>query len=313
MSNPLYTIRNYQPTDFDKYLRLNIEAENLEPRGRHISAQALAEDLSKPNYSPEQDLFLAEIDKNLIGYMNINPELKIRRVILDCWVHPDHRRRGLATKLLGYATKRAKELGAKTGRVNIPEKDVIAKKVLPRFGFRLVRQFLELRLDIAKAHWQSIDQTSLEYRQFKRGGEDKLAQLQNRCFAGSWGYNPNTVEEIIYRTTLSNCSPEDIILACDGDKPIGYCWSIIEPEENTPSGKSKGRIYMLGVDPGYRGKGIGKLILLAGLSCLKNKEIRIAKLTVDSENKAACALYQSVGFEICSTTLWYERALGKPK
>jgi len=312
MSSPLYTIRNYQPTDFDKYLRLNIEAENLEPRGRHISAQTLAEDLRKPNYSPEQDLFLAEIDKNLIGLMNLNPELKIGRVILDCWVHPDHRRRGLATKLFECATKRAKELGAKTACVNIPEKDVIAKKVLPRFGFKLVRRFLELRLDIAQARWQSIDQTSLEYRHLKRGEEDELTRLQNRCFAGSWGYNPNTVEEIIYRTTLSNCSPEDIILACDGAKPIGYCWSTIKPEENTASGKSEGRIYMLGVDPGYRGKGIGKLILLAGLSCLKNREIRIAELTVDSENKAACALYQSAGFEICSITLWYEKALEKP-
>ena len=66
---------------------------------------------------------------------------------------------------------------------------------------------------------------------------------------------------------------------------------------------------MMGVDPNYRGKGLGKAVLLAGLTYLKGKEIKLAQLTVDSENKAACSLYKSVGFETRSTTVWYEKAL----
>jgi ribosomal protein S18 acetylase RimI-like enzyme len=42
---------------------------------------------------------------------------------------------------------------------------------------------------------------------------------------------------------------------------------------------------------------------------LKNKGIRIVDLTVDSENKAACALYRSAGFEVWTSSLWYEKAL----
>ena len=113
MSDSFYTFRNYQPVDFDKYVRLNIEVEKLEPSGRCVSPQVLGENLGRPNYSPEQDLLIVETAGELVGYVNVTPELNARRVMLDCLVHPEHRRRGLAKKLLGSATHRAKELRAK--------------------------------------------------------------------------------------------------------------------------------------------------------------------------------------------------------
>jgi len=307
MSNFPYTVRNYRPADFDNYIRLNIEAEKLEPTGRCISPQVLSENLGRPNYSPERDLFISQIAGNMVGYIDVAPELDIGRVILNCWVHPEHRRRGLAAKLLGYATHRAKELGAKAAHVNIPQDNTVAKSVLSKLGFRLVRRFLELRLDIPKVRWQDIDQTALRCRHLQRGEEDRLTQIQNRSFAGTWGYNPNTVEEIIYRTNLSNCSPEGIVLAYDGDKAIGYCWTRITRE--AAAGEEKGQIFMLGVDPDYRGKGVGKGVLWAGLSYLKSKGLRVAELTVGSENKVACALYQSVGFKTWMSSLWYEKVI----
>jgi ribosomal protein S18 acetylase RimI-like enzyme len=66
---------------------------------------------------------------------------------------------------------------------------------------------------------------------------------------------------------------------------------------------------MLGVDPDYRKQEIGKAILLNGLEDLKKKGVDIVELTVDSANLAACSLYESVGFEVCSRTAWYEKAV----
>ena len=308
MSNSPYTIRNYQPKDFDKYVLLNIEAEKLEPTGRCISPQVVAERLGRPNYAPEQDLFIVEIAGNVVGYMDIRPELTIGRVILNCWVHPEHRRRGLATRLLNYATNRAKELGARVAHVNITEDNVVAQRVLSRLDFSLVRRFLELRLDIADVHWPDINQAALECRYLQRGEEDKLTQIQNRAFAGHWGYNPNTVEAIIYRINRSNCSPEDVVLACDGDKVAGYCWTRVACEGGAISERN-GQIYMLGTDPDYRGRGVGKKVLLAGLARLKSKSLEVAELTVDSENKAACALYKSIGFKVQTSSFWYEKVI----
>lgn len=308
MSNSIYTIRNYRPTDFNKYVQLIIEAEKLEPTGRCPSPEVLSENLYRPNYSPEQDLFVVETAGSIVGYVDVAPELLIGRVILNCFIHPDHRRRGLATKVHSYATYRAKELGVKVAHVNIAQDNVAAKSVLSKLGFRFVRRFLQFRLNMAKVRWQDIDRAAWQYRHLQRGEEDKLTQIQNRSLAGTWGYNPNTVEEIIYYTSLANCCPEDVILACDGDKIVGYCWTRISYE--TATDERKGQIFMLGVSPDYRGRGVGKGVLLAGLSYLKSKGLQVAELTVDSRNQAACALYRSVGFKVRTSSLWYEKAIG---
>jgi mycothiol synthase len=309
MSNAHYTIRNYQPADFDKFVLLNIEAEKLEPTGRFILPQVIAEHLGRPNYFPEQDLFVGEMASNIVGYMDVKSELAIGRVILSCWVHPEYRRRGLATKFLDCALRRAKEIGTKVAHVNVVEDDVLAKNVLSRLGFEYIRHFLELRLGMAKVNWQDIDQTALGCRHLQPGEEDKLTQIQNRSFAGAWGYNPNTVEGITYKLNLSNRSPEDVVITCDGDKLIGYCWVEVTDREKTAVDGREGRIYMLGTDPDYRSKGVARRVLLAGLAYLKSKGVRVVELTVESENKAACALYRSIGFETQKSSLWYERFL----
>jgi len=310
MSNSPYTTRNYQPKDFDKYVLLNIEAEKLEPTGRCTSPRVIAEHLGRPNYSCEQDLFIVETDEDIVGCIDVAPELTTGRVILDCWIRPEHRRRGLATRLLGCAINRAKELGIRVTHVNIVEDNVVARRMLSRLGFKCVRRFLELRLDITDVHWPDTNQAALECCYLQRGEEDKLTQIQNRAFAGTWGYNPNTVEEISYRTNLSTCSPGDIVLIYEGDKVIGYCWTGVACEGGATS-ERKGQIFMLGVDPDYRGKGIGKRVLLAGLTRLKSKSLQVAELTVDSENKTACTLYKSIGFKVRTSSLWYEKVINQ--
>jgi mycothiol synthase len=307
MSNSLYNIRNYQPADFDKYVLLLAEAEKLDPTGRCVSPRVIEEQLEQPNYSPEQDLFILW-SEDIVGYIDVKPELTIGRVVLDCWVHPEHRRRGLATRLLSDATSRARLLGAKVAHVNITDDNVVATKVLCRLGFSFIRRFLELELDIADVGELDMAQAVLGSRYIQPGEEDKLTQLQNRAFAGSWGYNPNTVEEITFLVNSSTCSREDIVLVYEGDEAIGYCWTGLSCEEGIPSMR-KGRILMLGVAPDCKGKGTGKKLVLAGLARLRSKHLQVAELTVDSQNKVACALYKSIGFKVRANSFWYEKVI----
>jgi mycothiol synthase len=308
MSNSICTIRTYQPADFHKYVQLQAEAEKLEPTGRCVSRQFIAEQLRRPNYHPEQDLFIVGIGEDIVGYMDVKPELTIGRVVLDCWVLPEHRKPVLTAELFSSSMKRAKKLGAKVAHVNANEDNVAVRKILLELGFSPVRQFLELRLDIGHVDGLDVHPT-MPCRYLRPGEEDKLTRLQNCAFAGTWGYNPNTVEEITFRISTSTCSPEDIVLTYEGDKAIGCCWTGISCEEGIPSVR-KGRIHMLGVAPDHRGKGIGGELAMAGLTRLRNRGLQVAELTVDSENRTARALYQSLGFEVQAYTLWYERVIG---
>lgn len=300
-------IRNYQTADFHKYALLQAEIERLEPTGRCVSPQFIAERLRRPNYCPEQDLFIAEIDKDIVGSMNIESELAIGRVVLDCKVHPEYRGIGLAGELFNSSIDRAKELGARVAHVNINEGNMAVREMLLELGFSLVRRFLELRLDIDLVDGLDIHPT-IGCCYLQSGEEDKLTRLQNRAFADTWGYNPNTVETITFRINSSTFSRQDVVLTYERDRAIGCCWTGISCEEGVPSVR-KGRIHMLGVDPDYRGKGIGTQLMMAGLVRLRNRGLRVAELTVDSENKAARTLYESLGFEVQARTLWYEKVI----
>ena len=307
MNQATEKIRNYQTADFHKYALLQAEIERLEPTGRCVSPQFIAEQLRRPNYSPEQDLFIAEIDKDIVGSMNVESELAIGRVVLDCRVHPEYRGSGLAGELFNSSIDRAKELGARVAHVNINEGNMAVREMLLELGFCLVRRFLELKLDIGRVDGLGVSPT-IECCYLRPGEEDRLTRLQNRAFAGTWGYNPNTVDEITFRINSSTCSRQDIVLTYERDRAIGCCWTGISCEEGIPSVR-KGRIHMLGVDPDYRGKGIGRELAIAGLVRLRNRGLRIAELTVDSENRIAHALYQSLGFGVQANTLWYEKVV----
>ncbi len=307
ISTSSYVVRNYRSDDFESYVRLNLDVAHLAHTERLASAQLIIERLSRPNFYPEQHLFVVEIAGSIVGYLEVTPELKIGRVILECLVHPEHRRRGLATTLLARAMHRASELGTSVAHVNILQDNLSAASLLSRLGFEPMRRFLELSLNLSDIDFPDADRRSSSYHHLKRGEEDKLAHIQNLSFKGTWGYNPNTPEETAYLINLAD--PEDVILACEDKEPVGYCWTRIELAEDATGGADKGRIYMVGVDPGHRGRGVGKGVLLAGLRYLKSKNLEFVELTVDSENKAACALYHSLGFKVRTTSLWYEKSL----
>jgi mycothiol synthase len=191
--------------------------------------------------------------------------------------------------------------------VNVLEENTAAQEILSRFGFSIVRQFLEMSLSLSEAKLPDTLNSEFTLRYLQEGEEERLTNVQNRCFTETWGFNPNTPEEIAYALNLSGASAEDVALIYDGARPVGYCWTKINCKESVETGKEKGRIFMLGVDPDYRSRGIGRLALWAGLNHFKDKSIRVVELTVDSENLAAFSLYKSFGFQVTARSLYYEK------
>ncbi len=307
MAGGSYTIRNYCPEDFDRYLLLHVESEQLDSSGRFITAQGLSDNLGRPNFAPQEDLFVAESNGKLIGYLSATLEPAIQRALLDVLVHPLHRRKRIATELLPCGLQHIKRSGIKSAQISVPQTNAPAKGLLKQFGFTFIRYFFEMRLDMNSSRPPASRQGVTASRRLKPGEENLLTEIQNRCFADTWGFNPNTTEEIAYRLNMHGRSTEDVILTYLKDKPAGYCWTIIDAEANENREKNKGLIHMLGVDPAFRKQEIGKAILFNGLEDLKAKGVDIVELTVDSKNPAACSLYESMGFEVYAKTEWYER------
>ncbi len=302
-------IRNYQADDFDNIVQLRIEADTHDQSGHYTSRQRLAEDLGHPRFHPENNMFVAERGGSLTGCVSVFPEPEIGRALLDGLVHPLHRQRGIATRLYDHARRHVHKTGCEVAQVCIAETNRTAKNFLQRLGFQFIRLFFVMEMNLTANPLQDITPSDYAIRHLQPGEEQVLTDIQNRSFADAWGFNPNTREEIAYRINLSTCTAEDIIMAYQGDHPIGYCWTRKLQEENAPSERIKGEIHMLGVDPDFRKHGIGRNVLLAGLSHLKSKGITHIELTTDGEDPVAGRLYESVGFKESMLLEWYETKL----
>ena len=264
---------------------------------------------SRPNYQVSKNLFFAEVGGVIIGYINVLPELGIGRVILEYGASPSYQSEAVFKELFDCAMKRAKEIGAKVAHVSIPATDLAGAELLSNLGFEVIRRFHELRMDVSDVNLEAVEQSGTAYRHLDAGENELLAWIENRCFMDTWGFNPNTAEYIGWELSARGDCPDDVILALSEGKPIGYCWTEAECGRDSSTGKSKGRIYMLGVDTDYRVKGLGKKLLRAGLLHLKNKGRELIDITVDSQNIAAVTLYRSLGFQLHGETVWYEKAV----
>ena len=59
-----------------------------------------------------------------------------------------------------------------------------------------------------------------------------------------------------------------------------------------------GEIYVVAVHPDFRGRGLGRMMVLHGLDALRRKGVTSATLFVDESNAPARALYESLGFTL---------------
>jgi mycothiol synthase len=265
--------------------------------------------LSRPDYQVGENLFFAEANDIIIGFINVLLERGIGRVILEYGVSSSYKSEVVLKLLFDRAVKRARGLGAKVAHVSIPATQATQVEILLNLGFKVVRRFHELKLDVSSVNLEAAEQSGLESRHLKAGEEGLLAWIENRCFMGTWGFNPNTAEYIGWELGTRGDCPDDVILALSEGKIIGYCWTEAKYGQDSSTGKRKGRIYMLGVDADYRGKGLGKKLLQAGLLHLRNKGRELIDITVDSQNIVAIALYCSMGFQLHGETVWYEKVI----
>lgn len=293
------TIRTCDPHDADDaaaYERLNPGAVFV-----HL--------LDRPGYSLAENLFLAEAYEAVVGYMNVLPELRIGRVVLEYKAVPAYNSEHVLCELLDASLERARRLGARVAHLSIRTSDQAQVALLSKLGFSIVRHHCEMRLMFSQADLRSIELPSSTYRRLRAGEESALADIQNICFQGSWGYNPDNAHDIEWQLKDRRNSLDDIIVALDKGLLIGFCWTVPDRSRSLSLGKSKGRIEMMGVHPDYRNRGLGRKLLEGGMVHLQSRGVEVADITVDSQNTQAIKLYQSLGFRLSHQTPWYEKVL----
>lgn len=209
---------------------------------------------------------------------------------LDLVVHPDHR--GLAGPAVAVV-QRARDAAATCalGPVNlwVSRPSAGDDGVAAAAGFAPSRDLLAMRRDLPAGP------TSLATRAFRPAADaEEWLAMNNRAFAGHPEQGGWTGEDLAARIATSWFDPEGLRVVEENGRIAGACWTRIHSEDTPPSGE----IYVVATDPDFRGRGLGREIVLAGLAWLASRGLTVARLYVDAGNTTAVALYRDLGFAV---------------
>jgi mycothiol synthase len=111
--------------------------------------------------------------------------------------------------------------------------------------------------------------------------------------AFSWHHEQGTMdtENLSRRMQQNWFDPKGLILAVDSVSQtlVGFHWT-------KQHDATQGEVYVIGVSPQAQGRGLGKVLLIAGLRHLLKLGLSKVLLYVESDNTAAIRAYLALGF-----------------
>ncbi len=292
-----YLLRPVSLADAEGITRLKRAAEVARHGDSDITIEHVREEWALPRLDLARDIWVIEDASGAIaGYGFCWVESLPVIVVAEQTVHPEHRGHGLSELLLDLAEARAAELAAAAGAAGsldvwTAEGDLSRRGLYERHGFALIRTFLRLGRDLADPIEPPAWPTGVEARTFRRDRDEAAVHAAGEeAFRDHFRPTEMDLQEWLdFRFVRGDLDLGLWLVAWDGDEVTGYVLCF-----ETPVG---GYVDELCVRRPWRGRGLGRALLLAACAELRQRGRPLAYLGVDSENPTgAMHLYGSAGF-----------------
>jgi len=248
-----------------------------------------------------------EEGNQVIAYAHLDTTDLVAGPSVEAVVHPNHRGKGLGSLILKEAIKGSGNKTRIWSHGDLPQAQSIAAKL------KLERLWANLQMS---KRLIEIEEITAKYsiRSFLPGIDDEaFLELNNKVFADHPDQGGWSKSDLAVRVNEEWFDEKGFFVCEDKGKLIGFCWTKIhgahthshEGNEADHGHEAIGEIYVLAVDPAYKGKGIGKDLTTTGLNYLKYQGLSSAMLYVGVENKAALNLYKSLGFSDFGSDVMY--------
>jgi len=280
-------------------------ADGVAPLSEHVSLH-----LRYGGEGPDANILRYDGAGLLVGYAHVDPTDAVAGSRAELVVHPEHRGRGHGRALVEAALAISPD-----GRLRLwAHGDRPAARALATsMGFREQRRLeqWDRSLDTPLPAVELPDGVTL--RAFRPGADDDAwLALNARAFAdhpeqGSW-----TATDLAARLAEDWFDPEGFLLAQDRDGAlVAFHWTKVHGGDGSHGHDPIGEVYVVGVDPGSQGRGLGRAVTLAGLHRLHEAGLATAMLYVEGDNTAARATYGRLGFTHRDTDVMFLRQPGE--
>ena len=306
-----FIIRHYVPEkDLHSLSHVLTEIESVDQDGEDTSEKYLLASLEWPNYRPDQDVWVAELDGLIVGYA-VALEQPSQHCTVYVVVHSSPRRKGLGTRLLELTLHRAQGLGSKHLMVYANERNEGSNQFLKHLQFQRVGSSGALKASDIQAQPFEFP-AGFTLKKYSEVHEPRiLLNALDDCYQGMWGHqhhDQRTEEELRAPRFLKYYDAEDILLLFDEKNTvIGIC--SLKSEGKTDANGISDLLDGPGLIPPYRDTGYQRQLVLAGIQHLRQKGTRPVTLEFWGDDENALSIYRELGFEMTQHYLAYHKEL----
>ncbi len=197
-------------------------------------------------------------------------------------------------ELLDWAELRAAAMGARLFSGGWATQEALLRELEQR-GFRLTRISHRMTIDLSEPTPDPVWPGGFDARTFQPGDEQTFYDLHQETFKDSWEPIEETYGEWVHQFLAPDAlAPALWTLACADGEPAGF--AICHPHTGDAN---LGWVHVLGVRRPFRGRGLGRALLLRAFAQFRDLGMRRAGLGVDSTSPTGAEkLYASVGMQV---------------
>ena len=272
------------------------------------------------NCDPYQDILIAEIEGEIIGYNRVfwdKLDDGTRTYTLFGFLLPKWRRRGIGRAMLHRAERCLRQIaadhaddGSKFFRSWAADTELGTVKLLEGEGYDPVRYSFSMVRDLREPIIDRPMPEGLDVRPVEKDHIWLIFEAMNEAFQDHWGYRPMTKKEFKQSMKYPQFQPEHWKIAWDGDQVAGMVQNFINVDENKEYKRKRGYTEEICVRRPWRKLGLARALLTQSLVYLKQLGMSEAALGVDADNPTgALRLYESVGFRCVKRYTEYRKPL----
>lgn len=283
-------------------------ADGVRPLSEHVTLH-----LRLGGEGPDRHLLVTDpATGQLVGYAHLDPTDQVAGPAAELVVHPASRGRGIGRALVTAVVRSA---DGRRLRLWAHGDHPAARRLAATLGFQEVRRLEQWRRSLLSPLPHPVPPPGVALRSFRPGEDDEAwLALNARAFAGHPEQGSWTARDLRLRTAESWFDPDGFLLAVDGGQLVGFHWTKVHG--GTGDGHQGhahepiGEVYVLGVDPAHQGRGLGRLLTVAGLVRLRELGLPQAMLYVESDNEPARTTYRALGFTLWGTDVMFSTSKG---